>query len=226
MIGKPLDLTGQRFGSLTVIERIGRTSGGKVLWRCLCECSNDFHARADKLLGGRTISCGCRNGAKPSGHRNGTGAGPVAHGGTGTSLYRRWAALRNRCSNPNNTGYRWYGARGIKVCAEWGNFEVFREWAIRTGFHPTLTIDRLDVDGDYTPENCAWVTRQMQIWNRRVSRLNPAGVPWSVIARGNGIKQGAFQTRIKFGWDPEKAATTPVRLQAKRNRQPEGATPA
>jgi hypothetical protein len=151
------ELSGQKFGRLTVMAYVGSS-----LWRCRCECGVIKSAPANSLTSGRTRSCGClhREAARITGSTIG-----VTHGETGTPTYTCWAAMIRRCYNPNAVQYRHYGGRGIKVCTRWKSYVNFRD---DMGRKPDgLSLDRIDVDGDYCQENCRWATALMQTRNRR-----------------------------------------------------------
>lgn len=169
-MGRFKDLTGQKFGRLTVIKRVGTSKSGKVLW--LCECSCEEHNRVttttSNLVTGTTKSCGCfaRESASKVGKAN------TVHGDTDSRLYRIFRGMKDRCYNPKNKDYVWYGGKGIKICEEWkNNYAVFKNWAINNGYKETLTIERKDFDKDYCPENCEWITIDQQQRNKSSNRL-------------------------------------------------------
>lgn len=158
------DLTGLKFGNLTVISRAdSRDDKNKaVMWNCICDCGKNTIVRANDLRSGNTKSCGCLKGEN--------------HGLSGTRLYHVWSTMKDRCYNPNSTKYVDYGGRGIEVCDEWKNsFVSFYKWALSSGYdfnalYGDCTIDRKDVNGDYCPGNCRWVNQLIQANNRRTTR--------------------------------------------------------
>lgn len=174
-MGKLIDLTGQRFGRLTVIERAG-TQCGHVMWRCVCDCGNQVLSPSGDLRKGKTKSCGCakKKRAASMAKMGGEARGDQMrkHGLSGTRLYNIWKAMRERCNNPHDKFYPDYGGRGISVCPEWNDFAVFHEWAMANGYDPDApfgecTIDRVDNDKGYEPSNCRWISLTGQANNRR-----------------------------------------------------------
>ena len=164
----PLDLKGKRIGILIVLERIEDSHSGKPMWLCRCDCGNEKIIQSSALTNG-VKSCGCyrrewsRNlHTKHGGHRK----------EKTERLYGVWNEMKQRCNNPNSDGYKWYGARGIKVCSDWADdYGVFREWAYANGYSDDLTIDRIDSNGDYTPSNCRWVDCKTQARNTRSNHI-------------------------------------------------------
>lgn len=200
MAREALDLTGQKFGLLTVIERAGKDDWGKITWRCRCQCGNERIAPGNALKIGRVRSCGCKR---------------ELHGMTGERLYNEWRDMKRRCYNPHSPIFKDYGGRGITVCAEWANsFEAFRDWALANGYRDDLTLDREDNDGPYCPENCRWATKKEQGNNKRSNHmLTYRGTTQTVAqwADETGISYATLQKRLKYGWSVERTLTTPTR---------------
>ena len=166
LIGKFNDLTGKKYGRLTVIELDHRNKDSKAYWKSKCECGNIVITRGDCLLSGNTKSCGCLS--KELSTKRLIRA-LTKHGDSGTRLYRTWKNMKDRCSAFDKDRGKRYADIGIVVCKEWEDFETFKYWAINNGYKSNLTIDRKDVKGNYCPSNCRWITIQEQQRNRETS---------------------------------------------------------
>jgi len=203
---KWVDRTGQKFGMLTAVEYLGNRK-----WLCKCDCGGTCIREGKNLIS--TSSCGCQKTKQLSY----AGSKRTKHGDSKTSLYKRWTGMLQRCENPNNSAYGNYGGRGISVCDEWHDYIVFKEWALANGYKKGLSIDRIDNDGNYGPDNCRWTTYAVQLSNRRhynrkelwkpVEALNPDGrivkrfdsINDAIAWLGNRTKDGTGISKVLHG---------------------------
>lgn len=215
---KPTSLDGKKFGRLTVIRRCENDTDGTTRQLCLCDCGKYIKVRSRSLLSGNTKSCGCL----------------LSDSTRGRAIKQRWnnecidgnlpfknkigkirSVMIQRCINPNNKSYKYYGARGISVCEEWLNEDDgaknFYEWAMNNGYAEGLSIDRIKVDGDYEPSNCRWVDNITQMNNMRSNRLLTYNGETHTMAEWGriiGIPYSVLRSRIScYHWSIERALT-------------------
>jgi len=195
VMAKFIDLTGRKFGRLTVIERVVNDKWGNARWLCLCECGREVIIYSGALNNGATQSCGCL-------HLERIKKSNSTHKKSNTLLYGVWSRMRNRCNNNNNQRYEYYGSRGITICSEWDNFQNFYDWAIKNGYSKNLTIDRIDNDGNYEPSNCRWATWGQQQNNRSDNiylEYNGNKLSMKEIADIEGVTYKAIASRYYRG---------------------------
>lgn len=207
------DLTGKKFNYLTVLERFPENSkDNHVQWICLCDCGNKRIVQGKHLKNGFVRSCGCKDLAK-------------RHGLYHTRLHYIWSSMKDRCYNKNNSRYSDWGGRGISICDEWkDDFASFYNWAIETGYTDGLSIDRIDNDGDYCPDNCRWITAHEQCRNKRNNIRIEIDGETKILAdwlKVYGMKRSTVFNRIKAGMSPVEAVKKRPR---KLNRKNEIAT--
>ena len=201
------DLTGNRYGLLTVFEKV---KDRRNAWLCKCDCGNTVVWNTYHLVNGLRHSCGCLN----IQNRKNIGQRTLKHGSTNTRLYSVWCGMKDRCHNPNYEFYNRYGGRGIKICEEWNNsFLAFQKWAYDNGYNPSLSgreqsIDRINTDGDYCPENCKWSTQTQQVRNRSnsVNMIEDDQVinPYVFCEKHNITDKLFVYRRLKKGESAEK----------------------
>lgn len=215
----PLDLTGKKYNKLTAIKYC-YSKNGKRYWECYCDCGNIVYVLGTQLKSGKIKSCGCiKYGNKFN----------CKHNKKGTRIYTVWNGIKQRCYNKNSKSYKNYGGQGVSMCDEWKNdFMSFYNWAMTNGYRDDLTIDRIDVNGNYEPNNCRWVNMKTQQNNRKNNDyIEYKGEKhtlqeWTKILSIN-ISQPVLWQRIhKYNWSIEKAFLTPVNR--RKNRWKNGKT--
>ena len=205
-MGKLVNLLGNKFGRLVVVEKTHkRGSGGAVFWKCLCECGNTKDVSSSCLRTGQTKSCGCLFLDLASAK----GKAKLKHGMTNTSTYRSWVGMKQRCYNPNNHKYPIYGAIVITVSDDWFNsFEKFLE---DMGECPKgLSLDRIDVTKGYYKQNCRWANQKQQQNNRRnnvIITLGDKPMTMAEYCHEHGLNADKVQQRLKRGWSQERAVS-------------------
>jgi len=209
---KKIDLTGRRFGRLIVLHDTGERKNRCVAWHCKCDCGNEVDVRGDNLTSGNTTSCGCYN-------RERVVEANTTHGMSRQEktypVYVAWKSMLWRCENPNYKQYKDYGGRGVKVCEEWHDPVVFIDWALANGWREGLTLDRINNNGNYEPDNCRWATRKEQAQNRRSNHLvtfngkTQCLTDWATELGING--RTLFYRIDRLHWPIERALTEPIR---------------
>lgn len=197
-------LIGERFGKLLVVNRAERESK-YVFYECLCDCGNMVVVNSCNLLNGSTQSCGClARKVRVEVH--------VTHGDSKTRLYKIWKGMHYRCNPCRKEQEPNYAGRGISVCDDWKDYKNFRAWALQNGYDDWLTIDRIDVNGNYEPSNCRWANAVTQCRNKRENLKTRDGVTLKEMAEKTGIKYHTIYQRIyKLGWSVEDAVSAPYK---------------
>lgn len=196
---------GKKFGKWEVLGPPTIRRPYTMSW-CRCECGVEKWVTCGALIREESRSCGCQ-----------VSQLRTIHGGVGTKIYALWHHIKDRCSNPNIKDYKNYGGRGITVCQEWkDNFSAFRDWAYANGYIEGLQIDRENNDGNYSPENCRFITNKANSRNRRSSVFVTAfGKKQCLRAWAEDplcvVGRTTFEYRLRAGWEPERALTTPSR---------------
>lgn len=196
------DWVGKQFNMLSVIEPVHANK--QWMWRVRCDCGEERIYVPHEVISGKVKSCGCY---RKSGKQT-----PRVHGESHTRLHDTWTGMNNRC-NPQNKNSERYGVRGIKVCEEWKDYTKFAEWARNNGFREDLTIERVDVNGDYCPDNCTWIPLSKQARNRRTTRwVEYQGRTMSLAEAAEiaGLLYKQVHARVKKGLDLERALSEPL----------------
>lgn len=198
---KRLDLKDKKFHKLLVIGK-AENQKHKTMWKCLCDCGNITFVTTSNLKANRVKSCGCLR-IDQLVERSTT------HNKRHISLYEIWKGIKQRCFNPKSKAYKNYGGRGIIMCEDWkNNFEEFYNWSISNGYVKGLTIDRIDNNSNYCPNNCRWVSRLEQANNKRNTiylTINNKTDSLSNWLRFYNVNRSTYMTRIKYGKTPEQA---------------------
>jgi len=200
------DLTGKRFGRLVALHP-DKNEKGRRVWKCQCDCGNVSYPLTSNLVLGGTNSCGCLFKEKLLKRI-------TSHGKANTKIYKLWTYMISRCHNPNDTCYDRYGGRGISVCDEWHDFEQF--YADMGNCPDGMSIDRIDNDGNYEPDNCRWATIIQQANNKSSNAMiefNGERMSMMDWSRKLGISYPALRHRRQRGWSVERMLTTPVKKQ-------------
>lgn len=193
-----IDMLGKRYGSVTAIKPVGACSSGDAKWQFRCDCGQLFDANGYAFRSGKRNDC-------PTCAAGRSRRASVTHGMTDTPEYRTWSEIKTRCYNSSRPGYANYGGRGIRMCSRWlHSFEAFFK---DMGKRPSSrhSIERIDVNGHYLPENCKWATQREQANNKR-STVRIDGVPIADLARANGIKHATLHARATRARRPYPAA--------------------
>ena len=210
-MGRYVNRTGQRYGRLTVICDGGRRRG-RVMWLCRCDCGKEILVSSSSLSTGNTRSCGCLHSEQAVENIRPWHEDHDMDGTASGKLYCSWRDMLRRCYDERSVSYPNYGGRGITVCEEWHTFRPFRDWAFQSGYEEGLSIDRIDNDIGYCPENCCWTTRKRQNNNKRSNiRIEYDGrnMTASEWAEETGINYRTLIARYNRGWTPEEILTTP-----------------
>jgi hypothetical protein len=208
------DLTGRRFGRLTVVKRVPNLPGSRLTrWECKCDCGNITHTSRANLLHGHSTSCGCYARELITGNTY-----RETHNQSYTRLYHIWQSMKQRCYDKNDNAYKWYGRRGITVCNEWMEYENFQKWAVTNGYKNNLTIDRINVNGNYESTNCRWATTKEQNRNKTNNRIIKCKGEKHCMGYWSeklNIPMNTILNRLNRGCTPEEALNTNYKRRCK-----------
>lgn len=204
---RKLDLTGQRFGRLVALKEAGHNKEGRTMWQCKCDCGGEKVATTHDLRCGNTRSCGCVQ-RELSSWKFG-----IPH----KKLTGVYNGMKRRCYRKAEKNYEDYGGRGIKICEEWlgeNGRERFVLWALNNGYCDGLTIERIDVNGNYEPKNCCWIKPELQAKNKRNTirvEFNGEKMCLEDAVKASGLNWGTLYARVKKGWPNEHLFDAPYR---------------
>ena len=209
-MGRFRDLSGQRFGRLTVIER-AENMGSATRWKCLCDCGKESIAHAGSIVDGGTKSCGCLRLERWL-------ESALDHGMSNSLEYSSWHSMKRRCLDPSHTAFKFYGGRGIKICPQWIGENGFANFLNDMGKRPdsSYSLDRINSQGDYEPSNCRWASRTTQARNTRSNKLLTMNGKTQCLKAWSeelGIGAKTITCRLDRGWTVERALTQPVQPQ-------------
>lgn len=217
-MGRLIDLEGKKFGRLYVVSFVGLNHRKEAVWRCKCDCGNEINVRSRPLRIGHTKSCGCLKIEEEK--TRAEHPHKKTHGLSNSRLYTIWLNMKARCLNRKNEHYNDYGGRGITICQEWlDDFMNFYNWAIENGYSDDLSIDRINVNGNYEPSNCRWVCETTQANNKRNNKIvEYKGQKKTIhqLAKENNVNYSCLRWRIENGWDIDEALNKPSQRKIKR----------
>lgn len=222
-LSKPEPQVGDKFGKLTLVEKYVENNGrqNRTMGVFDCDCGKEYRGVLSQVSTGNILSCGCLGGSHNAKELIEKGE-TFTHGMTNTRIYNIWYGMKNRCTNPKADYQNRYINRGITMCEDWKNFKIFYDWAIKTGYveQKDCSLERIDIDKNYCPENCKWITWAEQAHNKSNSKNiiitafneTKSIYAWTNDSRCPQLSVSAIAYRIHAGWEPEKAITqTPER---------------
>lgn len=210
-MGKIKDLANQRFERLVAKRMVGKDRRRSILWECICDCGNIVIVPSRELLRSHKKSCGCLKETYK-----------FKHGYSDHPLYDCWVAIKSRCLKPNDPKYKDYGGRGITICEEWKNdFCSFLEWALANGYNKCLTIDRINNNGNYTPQNCRWTTRKVQQNNTRHNKYLEYNGETKTLAQWCELlklNRSTIDNRLSHGYSVTEAFEKPIKIKKEKQK--------
>lgn len=216
MNSRRIDIVGNKYNRWTVISYAGKNRHGNVMWECKCECGTVKAVMGSSLKGGKSKSCGCYNveRAIEQGKKN------KKHGMSRNRLHRIWCNIKSRCNNPNVRSYEFYGKKGIRVDAVWDDFIDFKKWSLDNGYNDELTLDRIDYNGNYSPNNCRWIPMNEQYFNRSDNvyiEVEGERKVLTELAREHDLKPSLLLERYRNGSRTIEELIRPLYFNNKKN---------